>query len=603
MRIVTKINLTLVAAVVLAAGSNFATMQATVLPIFYDLEEAASQRNQGRAEEAIASIESQVAQAAWLYASFDGIAAAARAGASASTAHAPKEDLLREMGIDHVALLDGDGRILFDHDLGEAGNAHLLSGASLPAAHPLRASQPGGVRSGLMSVGGALVAVGTAPVETSGPAAAGIGTVLLARSIDVSALSAMTKVKFRLEPASGAGTRPAFLRLPDAIEARKTLAGVDGQPVAELVTVTTRRNVGAGQTAIGWASGLMLVSMLVVLACLSVAIRLIAVRRIERMRAHLSGVAETGSLGPMTEDRGADELSDTIVSFNAMARQLAELRSELRQRDYRHGAADQAAGLLHNLRNAVSPIAAIAWALEARDKANWQATLTKVLAELERGDLDPARAAKLDGLLILCAREALKAGAGRQADLRTLQAMIGHVEEILREQDHLSQTDRQPEAVDVAEAVAQAVRRVAHRPGLVFDIRVFEAAEVLGYRVVFDQILDNLLVNAAQAIEATPRGTGRIAVEAVPGLHDGLAAVEIRVIDDGDGIAAGDVAGLFANGFSTRRERSGGLGLHWCANAVNAMGGSLSAQSSGPGEGATLRLVLPATNAQQRIAA
>ena len=50
---------------------------------------------------------------------------------------------------------------------------------------------------------------------------------------------------------------------------------------------------------------------------------------------------------------------------------------------------------------------------------------------------------------------------------------------------------------------------------------------------------------------------------------------------------------IFRRGVSTRNRATGGLGLHWCANAVKVMGGSIRAESDGPGLGATIILELP----------
>jgi sensor histidine kinase regulating citrate/malate metabolism len=70
--------------------------------------------------------------------------------------------------------------------------------------------------------------------------------------------------------------------------------------------------------------------------------------------------------------------------------------------------------------------------------------------------------------------------------------------------------------------------------------------------------------------------------------------VEIAIHDTGEGFDPGGTPQLFQRGFSTRQHKSGGFGLHWCANSVTAMEGSLSLESDGVGRGATARLVLRA---------
>jgi two-component system, NtrC family, sensor kinase len=60
---------------------------------------------------------------------------------------------------------------------------------------------------------------------------------------------------------------------------------------------------------------------------------------------------------------------------------------------------------------------------------------------------------------------------------------------------------------------------------------------------------------------------------------------------------------VFDKGFSTKsRDTNYGIGLHWCANAIAALGGRIWATSDGPGCGASMHLILPlpsraATNA------
>ena len=66
-----------------------------------------------------------------------------------------------------------------------------------------------------------------------------------------------------------------------------------------------------------------------------------------------------------------------------------------------------------------------------------------------------------------------------------------------------------------------------------------------------------------------------------------------QVIDNGGGIAPENLTQIFTYGFTTRKEGHG-FGLHSAANAAREMGGSLTAASDGPGQGATFTLELPA---------
>ena len=68
--------------------------------------------------------------------------------------------------------------------------------------------------------------------------------------------------------------------------------------------------------------------------------------------------------------------------------------------------------------------------------------------------------------------------------------------------------------------------------------------------------------------------------------------VRIAVTDNGVGIPAENLNRIFNHGFTTKKTGHG-FGLHSAANAAKDMGGSLTVQSDGPGQGATFRLELP----------
>ncbi len=121
----------------------------------------------------------------------------------------------------------------------------------------------------------------------------------------------------------------------------------------------------------------------------------------------------------------------------------------------------------------------------------------------------------------------------------------------------------------------------------------FVRADPARLRQVFWNILEN-------AIKFTPRG-GRIVVRDAPA-PGGRAAVEIS--DSGRGIDASELARIFRP-FEQASHGKGGLGLGLAISRalVEAQGGSLTATSRGPGEGATFRIELPEGSAADAAAA
>jgi len=75
-------------------------------------------------------------------------------------------------------------------------------------------------------------------------------------------------------------------------------------------------------------------------------------------------------------------------------------------------------------------------------------------------------------------------------------------------------------------------------------------------------------------------------------VHAEAGTVKIAVADNGVGIASENLSRIFNHGFTTRRDWHG-FGLHSGALAARELGGALTHQSDGIGEGATFTLELP----------
>jgi two-component system, NtrC family, sensor kinase len=113
-------------------------------------------------------------------------------------------------------------------------------------------------------------------------------------------------------------------------------------------------------------------------------------------------------------------------------------------------------------------------------------------------------------------------------------------------------------------------------------------------RTVLRLILQNLIINAADAVRdaGKDRGVLRLGAEIVR--EADRAQLHLHCDDDGVGIPADHLERVFEKGFSTKsRETNQGIGLHWCANAINALGGRIWAASDGPGRGASMHLLVP----------
>jgi PAS domain S-box-containing protein len=185
-------------------------------------------------------------------------------------------------------------------------------------------------------------------------------------------------------------------------------------------------------------------------------------------------------------------------------------------------------------------------------------------------------------------------------------AQMSHLLEDLLDVSRLArgQLQLRRERLTLAAVIAQAVE-IAQPPidaaGHRLDVALAAEAIVIdGDLTRLAQVFSNLLINAAKY---TPRG-GRIAL-AVEREGDEVA---VRVIDTGIGIAAGQLANVFAmfgqvQSALDRAQGGLGIGLSLAKQLVELHGGRIQALSAGVGRGTELVVRLPIAPAPRAEAA
>lgn len=127
--------------------------------------------------------------------------------------------------------------------------------------------------------------------------------------------------------------------------------------------------------------------------------------------------------------------------------------------------------------------------------------------------------------------------------------------------------------------------------GIALERRVAaELPAVMGDRQQLQQVVLNLVTNAAQAVAALPAGLPRRVTVSAEALGE---RVVVRVSDSGLGIPADVLPQVFSPFFTTKTQGEGtGLGLFISYGLAEGHGGTLTAESR-PGAGATFTLSLP----------
>lgn len=173
------------------------------------------------------------------------------------------------------------------------------------------------------------------------------------------------------------------------------------------------------------------------------------------------------------------------------------------------------------------------------------------------------------------------------AELARLRRLSDDLSALSRAQEGVSVDLRDLDLGAVVGAAAERLRPQLQDAGLVLEVQV-EPAHVRGDAVRLGQVVTNLVGNA---LAATPRG-GRVVVTTGVELDEAV----VRVGDTGVGLSAPDLTRVFERFYrvpGSPRSPGSGIGLTISAAIAAAHGGTLAAESHGPGLGATFTLRLP----------
>ena len=167
-----------------------------------------------------------------------------------------------------------------------------------------------------------------------------------------------------------------------------------------------------------------------------------------------------------------------------------------------------------------------------------------------------------------------------------LAALTGHLKTFARKEKHGAMQ------ADIGTVIANALDLTDHRLRQVgVDIEYRRPRPPIGVKanpVHLEQVLINLIANAADAMEDTPMRVLSIGVSS----EGGTACIAIS--DTGTGIAETNMATLFDPFFTTKPAGKGlGLGLAISYGLVRDTGGNIAVRSR-PGQGSTFTITLPA---------
>ncbi|MGH6938128.1 CHASE4 domain-containing protein [Hypericibacter sp.] len=624
-----RVMLVLGAVLAILLAANGAIFGLVVWPAFVDVEQTAAQKNVNRVADALAGEQQNLERVAHDWSAWDPTYEYVVKPNDEYDRQSFTFDVMRDLNLNLLAIYDINGKLVrtetYDFDTGKELTVDTFAPA-IPAADPLMLHAEDQQVSGiLLTEHGPMLLAGFPILQSTreGPVR---GTLFMGRFVNkamVDGLVNQTHVQFDvfqtdqttlpgdLKDISGhllAGKDDIF-KIADSktLDAFHLLATMrDGAPL--MIQVETPRAItGIARTTLGIAGISTLVAGFLLMGMMWHMLTRHIVVPLKKLTAHVLEVGQTGDLTKrLTLDRG-DEIGVLAREFDAANSQLDNARRRLLEQSYMSGMAEIAAGVMHNIRNALSPVAVTLWKLSETASEAPPAHLETALTELKSETPSPERRGKLLEYLEGSIRKLFAERKRVAEDLKAIGDQNRHIEQILQDHTALSMGVRQAEPVVLSKVVEESARLLPARGNadiqVTFGTGLSSLPPVLGNPIVLAQLLGNLIMNSAEAIGETGRGTGRITIDGAIDNSGDRPMVRMTVSDDGIGIDKANLTNVFERGFSTKRDKTGGLGLHWSANSVAAMAGRMYAESDGPGKGARIHVLLPTANQALGVAA
>jgi two-component system NtrC family sensor kinase len=513
---------------------------------------------------------------------------------------------LKQLKVNAMLIVDLNGGYVSSSarslDTGEALDIDLVSRKALPEDFPWRMNlSQGKPAKGLLQTNRGVMMIAAAPVLDGSGSGRPLGMVIMGRlltPLQVQMIGALAQAGLAMQPDRQSAGGEQIVETDTATQIIRSFADVYGRPLVSFRVEVPHRITARGQGAVTYASLYLIGAAVTVLLLLVVALNRIVLRPLARVTRHAVATATGQDLTMRLNLPGQDEIAKLAREFDRMVERLADSRRELVDQSFHAGFAELAKGVLHNLGNAMTPLGVRLSTLADRLRDAPAEDVELAFAELAKEGEASARRTDLEEFLRLACRELATSVKDARSDLAVVQRQAAIVQTALCELMRSTRNTHVVESVRLPDLVAQTLEIVpdACRQRLIVDsdesLRKVGAVQVA--RTVLRLILQNLIINAADAVRDAGRDKGMLYFAAeIIGDADS-EQLHLHCKDDGVGIAADNLQRVFDKGFSTKsRETNYGIGLHWCANAICALGGRIWAASEGPGLGASMHLILP----------
>ena len=606
MRIRPKVTLLLTLLLCVLGGLAVFIEEAVVMPRFNQLElrnaHVAMSRVRNLVDHDLATLEVQVMD----WGNWGELYEYARGNAPGFPAHNVTRAALREIQVTAIWIIGRDGRVrMFSGDYVHTGldpegliSRNGVMREDLSWRDNLGTMKTG---SGLLRTNLGMMLLVSGPILDGSGSGEPLGMAVMGRVLTPAKIRSMERETetgiLAVEPDNHPEDR--YVETAGVTQVYGSFRDLYGKPVFTLRVDVPRDVTAQGRHAVQVASLSIFGVSIVVLLLILVLLNRLVLSPLDRVTRHAVAIGEDPDLPERLNFKSRDEFGQLGAEFDRMVDRFAETRSELVDQSFQAGFAEMSKGVLHNLGNALTPLGVRLDVLSRRLRESPADDLRLAARELAAGGEDAERRAALLEFIELGASEMATVVAEASADLETMQRQASLMRASLSEQARVSNSKAAlVESVRLTELVQQSLEIVPDASRRRLAIEADESLQKVGAvrvaRTVLRMVLQNLIINAADAVRESgkEKGVFRVAAEIVR--EADRDALHLRCEDDGVGIAPDNLERVFEKGYSTKsRDTNQGIGLHWCANAILSLGGRIWAASDGPGRGAAMHLVLP----------
>lgn len=512
---------------------------------------------------------------------------------------------MHHLQVDAILIFDRDGYVVassaIDLESGESFDLDFSAHGSLPKEFPWGPKLQGTARArGFIKTNRGIMMIAAAPILNGTGGGQPLGMVMMGRLLSakvVEKIGAQAQAKLALMPEVPARFSKDIVETDTTTEIYQTFSNVYSQPLMQLRVEVPREITARGRHAVTYASIYLIGAAIAVLVLLVIVLNRIVLRPLRIVTEHANSLGSGGDLTSRLNMVGSDEIAKLARVFDGMVERLAESRALLVDKSFQAGFAELARGVLHNLGNAMTPLGVRVAKLESRLRDAPLADMQMALAQIE-AEPDSQRRADLQEFLRLGVREMAGVIGDVAADAAVIERQTAVVQTALTELMRSTRSDAVVEAVRLPDLFAQTLEIVPdscrQRLRIETDESLARVGSVNVARTVLGLVLQNLIINAADAIRDAGRERGVLRVEAEIIREADSEQLHLQCRDNGVGISEDQLERVFDKGFSTKsHDTNHGIGLHWCANAIHSLGGRIWAASDGVGRGASMHLTLP----------